>query len=463
MIRSSMAHIVDRLVHKLKSRYSSYCIMEPDRWHGVEIRHLAALRAVAETGSFGRAAERLGYTQSAVSQQIATLEKAVGTRLVERPGRPPADLDHRGGQRAAAPRGRHRRPAARRPGRPRGARRRRRPARLRVGTYQSVGARVLPEVIRRFARSTPASSVQLKEAEDETLLAAVEAGELDLTFIQLPIPDGPFEFVELMQDPWVLVVSADSPLARHATAPSLREIAGAAADRLPHVHEHPAHRDAPVAARSERRRRVPLGRQRHDAGDGRRRRRRCADAAAGRGRQRPAHGVVPLNGKLPPRVVGVAWHRDRIRSAAAESFVELAAPGVRRAARGRSRGRRRLTGSAPNPAVVTSRHAQDGDRPAPGRAARGCIRVRLVDRQRLVGGSAPLRVGRHVHAGEAADAEPGQADHRDEQPGVLARTSPAGRGTSGRASSTTTRTPTRGSRTPLPTGSPRSWATRPTR
>jgi hypothetical protein len=39
----------------------------------------------------------------------------------------------------------------------------------------------------------------------------------------------------------------------------------------------------------------------------------------------PRTGVLPLNGKLPPRVVGVAWHRDRIRSAAAESFVELAA------------------------------------------------------------------------------------------------------------------------------------------
>jgi len=39
----------------------------------------------------------------------------------------------------------------------------------------------------------------------------------------------------------------------------------------------------------------------------------------------PRTEALPLNGKLPPRVVGAAWHRDRIRSAAAESFVELAA------------------------------------------------------------------------------------------------------------------------------------------
>src|SRR5215210_5465580 len=72
-------------------------IMEPDRWLGVELRHLAALQAIAAEGTFGRAAQRLGYTQSAVSQQIATLERLVGQRLVERPGGPrPVSLTEAG-------------------------------------------------------------------------------------------------------------------------------------------------------------------------------------------------------------------------------------------------------------------------------------------------------------------------------------------------------------------------------
>src|SRR4029450_2277547 len=65
-------------------------IMELDRWLGIELRHLAALEAGAEEARFRGAAGRLGYTQSAVSQQIATLVRLVGAKLIERPGGPRA-------------------------------------------------------------------------------------------------------------------------------------------------------------------------------------------------------------------------------------------------------------------------------------------------------------------------------------------------------------------------------------
>src|SRR3712207_6942164 len=71
--------------------------METDRWLGVELRHLIALEAVAREASFGKAALSLGYTQSAISQQIATLERIVGERLLERPGGPrPVSLTEAG-------------------------------------------------------------------------------------------------------------------------------------------------------------------------------------------------------------------------------------------------------------------------------------------------------------------------------------------------------------------------------
>src|SRR5918997_5319484 len=56
----------------------------PDRWLGIELRHLAALEAVASERSFARAARRLSYSQSSISQQVAYLERIVGERLVDR-------------------------------------------------------------------------------------------------------------------------------------------------------------------------------------------------------------------------------------------------------------------------------------------------------------------------------------------------------------------------------------------
>ncbi|HST15480.1 MAG TPA: LysR family transcriptional regulator, partial [Gaiellaceae bacterium] len=55
-----------------------------ERWLRIELRHLFALEAVADEGSFSAAGDRLGYVQSAVSHQIAALESIVGKRLVER-------------------------------------------------------------------------------------------------------------------------------------------------------------------------------------------------------------------------------------------------------------------------------------------------------------------------------------------------------------------------------------------
>ena len=124
--------------------------MEPDSWLGVEVRHFAALEAVAREGSFGRAAASLGYTQSAISQQIQTLERLVGERLVERPGGPRAvSLTEAGTlllRHAEAIVSRLHAAQADMAALAQGQ-----GGRLRVGTFQSVGARVLPAVMRRFS------------------------------------------------------------------------------------------------------------------------------------------------------------------------------------------------------------------------------------------------------------------------------------------------------------------------
>src|SRR5580765_5539918 len=66
-------------------------------WSGLDLRHLAALEAIAREGSVSRAATQLGYTQSAVSQQLQALERIVGATLVARtPGARVVELTEAG-------------------------------------------------------------------------------------------------------------------------------------------------------------------------------------------------------------------------------------------------------------------------------------------------------------------------------------------------------------------------------
>src|SRR5438874_5939243 len=295
--------------------------MEPDSWLGVEVRHLAALQALAAERSFGRAARRLGYTQSAVSQQTATLERIVGERLVERPGGPrPISLTEAGelllrhaesivARLKAAQADLH-------------ALRSGEVGRLRVGAFQSVGARVLPEIMRRFTEQWPQIEVQLDELEDDEISNAIESGEIDIGFVLLPVGDAPLETVELLHDPYVLIVAAGSLLAD--LKPGLREAA-----EYPLVgFQHTVALEQVVAAfRAE-------GVEPHWTF-------RSNDnptiqglVAAGVGvavmprltvdTKDPRIAVVDLQGAVPPRIIAIAQHRDRYNSPSARAFVETA-------------------------------------------------------------------------------------------------------------------------------------------
>src|SRR4026207_1118994 len=121
-------------------------LMNMQSFRDLEVRHLIALDAVATEGTFGRAAERLGYTQSAISQQIAALEKVVGGKLSDRPGGPrPVELTPLGSEVLDAARDLLTRveAAAHRIDRFRSGE----IGQITVGTFQSTSAAVLPLVI----------------------------------------------------------------------------------------------------------------------------------------------------------------------------------------------------------------------------------------------------------------------------------------------------------------------------
>lgn len=176
---------------------------------------LNVLRAVIDKGSFSAAADALSYSQSAVSQAIATLEGELGAPLIERDRRgvrpTPAGaalaahaegiltrMNDAEAEVAAIAGGRG--------------------GRLRIASFPTAGATLMPLAVARFRAAHPGVEVSLAEGESEQIAPRLRAG--DFEFVVL------FEFVgvgerlgagmrrfELLDDPLHLALPAEHPLA----------------------------------------------------------------------------------------------------------------------------------------------------------------------------------------------------------------------------------------------------------
>ncbi len=183
------------------------------RWLGVELRHLEAFRAVAEELSFRRGAERLGFAQSVMSQQIGALEQRVGERLIERsPGARVVGLTPAGELLLEHARAILSRVAV--------AERdfalltTRGEDSVRLGVFQSVGARLLPPALAMAAKARPGLEVRLVQAERPSLLLPpLVTGELDLAFAEEPPADEQLRHLRLLDDPYMLLAPAGDELA----------------------------------------------------------------------------------------------------------------------------------------------------------------------------------------------------------------------------------------------------------
>ncbi len=173
----------------------------------VDVRHLSALVAVVDEGSFAKAAQALGFTQSAISQQIAALEKAAGLPVFDRPKGPRAaeltptgqllldyartTLEQVGQMDAELDRLR------------RGV-----SGSLVIGTFQSVSAEILPSIIQRMRTEVPDVDIRLFETDDQmALFRGVLDDELDLAFTVDIEPDPRITSELLGYDPFVVIAA----------------------------------------------------------------------------------------------------------------------------------------------------------------------------------------------------------------------------------------------------------------
>jgi DNA-binding transcriptional LysR family regulator len=182
----------------------------------LDVRRMRVLREVALKGSFSAAAESLSFTQSAVSQQVAALEREAGAVLVERGARGVRLTDaghavvrHAEGilAKLAEAEAELEAIAGLRGGR------------LRMAAFESAAATIMPVAIASFTEVHPAVELSLGLQEPEEAVAALRAGDIDLaiTFGAAEPRDREGDGVthhHLLTDPMYLVLPQNHALAR---------------------------------------------------------------------------------------------------------------------------------------------------------------------------------------------------------------------------------------------------------
>ncbi len=180
----------------------------------LNVSRLRVLVEVAKRGSFSAAAEQLSYTQSAVSQQVATLEAETGMTLLERHARgvrvTPAGqalVEHAEGilARLEAAETELSAIAGLRAGR------------LRMASFPTAGATLMPLAIATFRAGYPDIELTLAEGEPEEIAPRLRAGEFDLALLfEFEEPEAGMDSltrVELLKDPLYLALPRDHRLA----------------------------------------------------------------------------------------------------------------------------------------------------------------------------------------------------------------------------------------------------------
>jgi molybdate transport repressor ModE-like protein len=178
----------------------------------LDVRRLKVLREVARRGSFSAAAEVLGYTQPAVSRQVALLEQETGTTLLER--RPGGVRLTDAGQllvgHADAVLARLQ-DAEDELGSLLGLR----SGRLRMSTLTSAAATIVPLAIAEFRQRLPAVELSVAMIDPVGLVPSLRAGELDLALCNDPslgeVPD--IEALHLFDEPMLMALPRDHVLA----------------------------------------------------------------------------------------------------------------------------------------------------------------------------------------------------------------------------------------------------------